>query len=126
MKIAIATDDRKTIARRTGRAAEFALITIENGKLISMDFVKNTHTHHDHDEHQGQGHGHHHEHVNGQGQHHGEGHSHKEIVDALKGVDLFLATHLGPHFKVEIEEAGIPYEMVKTDLIEDLLKPYLN
>jgi predicted Fe-Mo cluster-binding NifX family protein len=120
MKIAIATEDREHIARRTGRAAEFALFQIEDGKLIDIDYVKNTHSHLDHHNDDHHEHDHH-----GQGHHHEHNHSHKEIIDSLKGVDLFLATHLGPHFKVEIEEAGIPYEIVKGDLIEDLLKPYL-
>ena len=53
---------------------------------------------------------------------HEHGHSHKEIVDQMKGVDLFLVTHLGKHFKVEVAAAGIPFLIVKDTLIADIIK----
>jgi predicted Fe-Mo cluster-binding NifX family protein len=45
MKIAIPTNDRKTIAAHTGKCREFAFFEIENGKLISEKFEENLHTH---------------------------------------------------------------------------------
>lgn len=115
MKIAIATDDRLHITKRTGRAAEFAIYEIENGKIIQAEYLENNHTHHDHHEEE------HHTHGS-----HEHGHSHTEIVDQMKGVDMFLVNHLGPHFKVEVEKAGIPYKIIKGDLIEDILKEYFS
>ena len=114
MKIAIATDDRIHIAKRTGRAAEFALYEIENGEIIRTDYLKNDHSHHEH-------HHHHDEHES-----HEHGHSHTEIVSQMKGVDVFLVNHLGPHFKVEVEKAGIPYKMVKGESIAEILKEYIG
>jgi predicted Fe-Mo cluster-binding NifX family protein len=108
MKLALATEDREHIARRTGRAAEFAIYHIVDGKLIHVEYLKNDHNRQESHEHN-----------------HEQAHSHANVVAAFKGVDLFLVTHLGPHFKAEIEAAKIPYEIVRENLIEDLLRPYL-
>jgi len=52
MKIAIATNDRETIARRTGRAREFAFIEIDdNGNIVNVYYEENQHKHDDEDEH---------------------------------------------------------------------------
>jgi predicted Fe-Mo cluster-binding NifX family protein len=108
MKLALATEDREHIARRTGRAAEFAIYHIEDGKVKHVEYLKNDHNHQESHEHN-----------------HEQEHSHANVVAAFKGVDMFLVTHLGPHFKAEIAAAGIPYEIVRENLIEDLLRPYL-
>lgn len=108
MKLALATEDREHIARRTGRATEFAIYHIEDGKVIDVEFLKNEHNYQESHE-----------------PSHEQTHSHANVVAAFKGVDLFLVTHLGPHFKAEIEAAKIPYEIVRENLIEDLLRPYL-
>lgn len=108
MKLALATEDREHIARHTGRAAEFAIYHIEKGIVIDVVFLKNEYNNQESHEHS-----------------HEQIHSHANVVAAFKGVDLFLVTHLGPHFKAEIEAAKIPYEIVRENLIEDLLRPYL-
>ena len=47
MNIAIPTNDRKSIAKRTGKASEIAFYTINNGTIISVTYTKNTHSHDD-------------------------------------------------------------------------------
>ena len=108
MKIAIPTDNRKTLAERTGRAKEFAVYEIENGEIVSVNFAKNTHEHHDHDE----------------GQNHD--HSHAEIVDALEGVDILLVSIIGKHMKADLESAGINYQRISKTNIDDILSEYLD
>lgn len=121
MKIAIATDDRINIAKHTGRAVEFAIFELENGKLINTEYLKNDHIHHnDHGNHQ-----HSHNHNCENHNHQGLSNPHANIVRMMKGVDLFLVTHLGPHFRVEVEAAGIEYKSVKFNSIDDLLKEYM-
>ncbi len=68
MIIAVPTNDRKTIAKRTGRSAEFAFFTVENGKVTDVRFEKNAHEHHDHDDYEPN-----HRKVQGYGQGHGTG-----------------------------------------------------
>ena len=46
MKIAIPTNDRKTIAAHTGKCKEFAFFEIVDGKLVSENFEENLHSHH--------------------------------------------------------------------------------
>jgi predicted Fe-Mo cluster-binding NifX family protein len=127
MIIAIATNDRKTIAKRTGRATEFAFYHINNGEIQSIDYQKNTHEHHDHDRNEGHhrkgqgshghGHGHHHDHGN---------HTHDEVVNQLKEVDIFLVRAVGKHMKRDLENGNIPYQLVKEENITEIISNYLQ
>ncbi len=114
MKIALATNNRTTIAERTGRAAEFAFYTIKNGEVGSVEYQKNTHTHHEHGDH---GHGHNHDHAN---------HSHKEIVDQLNGVDVFFVRAIGKSMRKSLTEGNIKYQLVKIDTISEIISDYLK
>ncbi len=133
MKIAIATNDRKTIAKRTGRAAEFAIYTIENGTIKSIDYQKNTHTHHDdHDRSEGnhrQGHGggngHGHQYNHNHDHEHGE-HNHDEIINQLKEIDMFLVRAVGKYMKKDLVRGNIPYQLVKKENIDEILDDYIN
>jgi len=142
MKIAIPTNDRKTIAKRTGRAAEFAIYNIEKGEILSIDYQKNTHTHHDdHDRSEGnhrQGHGggnghgrHHHEHGehhHGHDDHnheHGE-HTHDEIITQLKGIDVLFVRAIGKYMKKDLQNGNIAYQLVKDDDITEIISKYLK
>jgi predicted Fe-Mo cluster-binding NifX family protein len=126
MIIAIATNDRVTIAKRTGRAAEFAFFTIESEEIINTEYQKNTHEHHDHDRSEGnhrQGHGHGH----GHGHHHDEDeHTHDEVVEQLKHVDIFLVRAVGKNMKRDLENGGIPYKLVKGEIITEIISNYLQ
>ncbi len=134
MKIAIATNDRKTIAKRTGRAKEFAFYSIEEGKIVGITYKKNTHEHHDHDRREGnhrqgngsgRGLGHGKGHGNGQGHHHHDTHSHDEVVQQLKGVSVFLVRAVGKHMKRDLEQGNINYILVKGEDINHIIADYL-
>ena len=103
MKIAIATNDRITIAQRTGRANEFAFYTIKNGKIDSVLYQKNNHTHHDYGD-----------------------HSHKEIVSQLKGVDIFLVRAIGKNMRRDLKKENINYQLVKIDAISEIISNLLK
>lgn len=115
MKFALATNDRKVLAKRTGRAKEFAIYEIVDSKVIDVVYKTNTHTH-DHDHDQGHGHGH----------GHGEHHSHKEIIDLLKDIDLLVVFAIGKNFKKDIEDAQINYKKTRLENIEDIIQEYKN
>jgi|LGVF01.2.fsa_nt_gb predicted Fe-Mo cluster-binding NifX family protein len=108
MKIVIATNNRTTIAKRTGRAAEFAFYTIENGEMKLVVYQKNKHTHHVH------------------GSHEHEAHSHKEIVTQLQDVDIFLVRAIGKSMRQSLKEGNIPYQLVKIDAISEIISEYLK
>ena len=120
MKIAIATNDRKTIAKRTGRAKEFAIYTIENAEVQSIDYQKNTHTHHDHDKNKGN-----HRQGHGSGDGHGE-HNHNEIITQLKGIDMFLVKAVGKYMKKNLIAGAIPFQIVKKEEIKEIIASYLE
>ncbi len=125
MIIAIATNDRKTIAKRTGRAAEFAFFHITGKEITGVTYEKNRHEHHDHDRREGNhrlgGHG------KGNGLHHQyPEHSHDEVVEQLKNVDVFLVRAVGKHMKSDLERGNIPYQLVKGENLSDIVREYLE
>ncbi len=155
MKIAIATNDRKTIAKRTGRAKEFAIFNIDpNGNIKEVVFVENEHKHHDEHDHEhepnhrkvtgyGKGHGtglgsghrkggrhHHHEiHLHeAEHHHHDHGvHHHNEIIDQLKGIDMLLVRAVGKYLRQDLIDGNIPFKTVtKEDDLEKIIKNYLE
>jgi len=117
MKIAIPTNDRISIAKRTGRAEEFAIYIIEKGEIVALDYQKNTHSHddgtseHHHDAH------HSHE--------HGE-HNHDELLEIFKHIDVLLVRAIGKHMRTTLKKGNINYQLVKIDTISDLIENYLN
>ncbi len=119
MKIAFATDDRKTVAERTGRAKEFAVYETEGSEIVNIEFLENTHKHH-HDEHKHGMHG------DGYNRHHGNGHSHKEIVDMIRDVDFLFVKRVGKHMKEDLENAGINYVKTGKNEISEILKEFLK
>jgi predicted Fe-Mo cluster-binding NifX family protein len=103
MKVAFATDDRKTISDHTGRAKEFVVYELSAFEIISTTYHVNEHTHHDH-----------------------SGHSHKAIVDKIKDVDYLYVKHLGKHFKQDLDEAGIQYEFTEDSDIRSFLNDFFE
>jgi len=148
MKIAIGTNDRKTIAKRTGRAKEFAIFEVtENGQIEKVQFVENQHKHHDdHEEHEpnhrkadsygkglgkgrgrGKG-GHRHEHHDHNHEHNHEhgAHHHNEIIDQLKDVDILLVRAVGKYLRQDLINGKIPFKTVtKEDDLEKIIENYL-
>jgi len=103
MKIAIPTNDRKTLAERSGRASEFAIIEINSEGIQSINFIENQHekTHHN-------------------GEHnHDERHGHEDLVALLSGINIIIGRKFGPHFSRDFHNAGIKMKLTKTEIIED-------
>jgi predicted Fe-Mo cluster-binding NifX family protein len=129
MIIAIATNDRETIAKRTGRAEEFAFFTIEDDKIIQTVYQKNTHEHHDHERNEG----HHRQgqerHGYGHGYGHGhnhDNHTHDEVVKQLKEVTIFLVRAVGKNMKRDLDKGNIPYKLVKGEKLSEIISNYLK
>ena len=121
MKIALPTDDRKTLAKRTGRAVEFVIYTLEENSVKSKDYVKNTHSHHDHEHGHGHGKGHgHHDHKKGEGHH-----NHDEIKTILNDVDVLIVGRVGKFMKKALEDFGIDYQLTKQTEIDAALEEFL-
>lgn len=109
MKIAIPTNDKETLAARSGRAQWFLIFDIEDKKIVNTTEESNNHEHHAH----GEEHSHNH------------GHSHADMIEQLKDCDLVITKKVGPHFGAELKIANIEVKICQEDKIEDVLKPYL-
>lgn len=109
MTIAIPTNDKKTLAKRTGQAQIFAYFQVENGKVINAFFKDNP-----------QKHEHHH---HGKEEHH---HSHPEILKILEGVDLVLVKNIGKYMKADFVQNGINYLKIAESDLESAVKEYLK
>ncbi|MDD4050490.1 MAG: NifB/NifX family molybdenum-iron cluster-binding protein [candidate division Zixibacteria bacterium] len=91
MKIAIASDDGKTIASHFGRCRGFVVCTIEDGSITGRDFRPNSSTHH-------------------MGLHHGEDHavhSHGPIIAALTDCTAVITHGMGRRALDDLTRAGI-------------------
>ncbi len=117
MKVAFATNDRKTIASQTGRANEFAIYELSDNNIIRVEYFENQHEHEHH---------HNHEHEHQHDHHHEQGHSHKEITEKLSGVDYLYAKHVGTHFKSDLQNAGIEFLITKEDEIMNVINSILK
>lgn len=129
MKIAFPTNDRKTIAKRTGRCKEFVIYDLEDSKIVDISYHENTHD--DHDHHHGRGHGHRHDdHGHGHGHHDhkkGEGeHSHEEMGVLLKNVDVLVVGRVGKFMKKALEGFGIRHQLTKKIEIQEVVNEFLE
>ncbi len=123
MKLSFPTNDRKTIAKRTGRCEEFAVYEIENEKIINIDYIKNTHEHHDHDHEHRNGDGHGNGHKKGEGE---RQHSHSDIMELLKGVDVLLVGRVGKYMKSDLQTSGLKHQLTKKIDIDEAIDEYLE
>ena len=114
MKIAIPTNDRITIAKRTGKATEIAFYVIDNGAIKSVTYTKNTHSHDDHGRND----------VN-YNLDEREELNYDKLLDILIDVDLLLVKAVGKYMKKTLQKANINYQLVSTDAISEILKDYL-
>ena len=112
MKVSFPTDDRKTIAKRTGRCKEFVIYNLSDSKVLDVSYIKNTHTHHDHE---------HHDHKKGEGNH-----NHDEIAELLKNVDVLVVGRVGKFMKKTLESFNIKYQLTKKIEIQEVVDEFLE
>ena len=109
MKIAVASDDGKTLSMHFGRAKGFVIAEIENNEIKSINFVPNSDPCHEH------GNCEHH------GEHHSRGSKHQRILQILEGVDVVISGGMGAHIYEELKAAGKQvYVTDRTDVMESI------
>jgi predicted Fe-Mo cluster-binding NifX family protein len=101
MKIAIVTDDGRTVSKHFGRAKEFLVVTIDNGIVIERKLrEKLHHEHFSHEEHD------HHEH-GAQGSS-GAGHQkHVSMVEAISDCEVLIGGGMGRGAYLSLEQLNI-------------------
>jgi len=104
MKVAIPSDNRETITKRTGQSKGFMVYEVSNGKIIHSEYRENTMNEHDEE----------------------AEHSHSQIIELLKDVDILLVAAIGKYMKRDVENSPLKYQLVKeeklTQIIDNLLK----
>jgi len=103
IKIGVPTNDRQLLAERSGRAKEFAVVEIENEKIINISYRENQHEH-NHDHSQGE-----------------QAHGHQDIVDALHDCVAVVGRKFGPHFAGDFHKAGMKLILSKKENIEEAI-----
>jgi predicted Fe-Mo cluster-binding NifX family protein len=106
-KICIPTNDRETIAQRTGRTKEFVCYEVEDGKIVKKYFIENPHHEHDHDDGE-------------EGEHH-----HNEIIEILDGVDVFVVKAVGKFLRQDLIDAKVNFVRTNKEKLDDIIKEYL-
>ena len=115
MKIAVVTDDGKTISQHFGRALQYSVYTLEKGKVINKelrdklghkDFAKEEEgrQHHGHGDSRGRGYG-----------THSKG-KHRRMFTTIEDCDVLLARGMGRGAYLGLEEFGI--KPILTDIAE--------
>jgi len=141
VKIAIPTDDGKTVASHFGSAGYFMIVELQDGKEIARRLSENLHArghghhgyhghhsyhgyyehHEEHENHVGYGHGWHHgNHGFGEGHHHG----HEDVFASTGEIQAVIAVRIGPHMFEDLKERGIEIYLVRpgTDIDEAISK----
>ena len=105
MKIVLAVDeDKKTIVKRTGQSAYFAIY--DDDKFVEV--VPNKHHdggHHSHRENE--------EHDHSEMAHDEHTNSHKKDVEALKDCDIILVQAVGENMKEALESIGLKVKKIR-------------
>lgn len=108
MKIAIPSNDEKTIFPRTGRARGYMVYHIEN-KNVKRKYYRALPVHLRHRDDEDEDHE----------------HSHKELVEFLKDCDIVLVKGIGKFLKQDFAYAGLNYKLVKEEKLNDIVQSFL-
>ncbi len=122
MKIAVVTDDGKTIAQHFGRASKYAVVELTDKEILSRE-LRDKPGHHSF-QHEGE---HHHEHGaegRGAGAHAEDKHS--QMVAVISDCEALLARGMGRGVFLSMENAGIRPLTVDFSEIDEALKALMD
>ena len=107
MKIAVVTDDGKTICDHFGRARLFAVCSVENGEIVSRD-LRDKAGHHQfvHESHSGDSE-HHEDHSQGHGMGAGAAARHTVMLSAITDCEVLITRGMGRGAYLALKEADI-------------------
>lgn len=117
MKVAVASNDGRTISAHFGRSRGFVIFEVNDGEVRQAGYLENTFT--------GHALGHHHEHAHHSGggyhQHH---HSHRGILEALQDVDVVISHGMGWRIYEDLKSAGKQVFVTEETDVEKAVKMY--
>ncbi len=114
MKIAIPSNDGKTVSKHFGRSEGFIIVEIEDNKIINKAYKKNDFTGHAQGlshEHTAHGHGH---------------HSHEGIFKALGDCSVVIAGGMGQKLYKDFQEKKVMTYLTNESDIDSVLEQFIN
>ena len=128
MKIAIITEDGKTISQHFGRAPYYLVVTIENGKIAGSELREKI----GHTQFAGQGEGHMHQHGRGSSHEDGNGFGaqahdrHMQMAEAIDDCEVLLCRGMGRGAYQSLQEAGIKPFVTEVISIDEAVTRYIQ
>jgi len=120
MKIAVVTDDEKTISAHFGRAQYYLVFTVEDGKVIGQETrPKANHSHFADDHHLS-------EHGDSHGMDPQSQHRHGAMMDAIPDCQILLARGMGQGAHVSLKSRGIQPVLTDIQNIQEAVDAYLK
>jgi predicted Fe-Mo cluster-binding NifX family protein len=136
MKIAVVTDDGKTISAHFGRARHYLVVTVDEGKISGretrdkaghQDFVQGAPEEGGHEDQHSHEHHHEHHHEHGEGHGHGAGarERHARMFAAITDCSVVLARGMGAGAYEGLQDAGIRPIVTTARMIDEALHAYI-
>jgi len=120
MKIAIVTDDGKTVSKHFGRAKNFLVVTIDDGIVIDRSMREKLH--HEHFAHEGHDH-----HEHGAEGASGEGHQkHVSMVEAISDCEVLISGGMGRGAYLSLEQLKIRPIITDLDDINQVITQFIG
>lgn len=114
-KIAIATNDQKTVTGHVGRCRSFEVVNIAGGKVIGRETRENIFTNHymahEHQHHHGHGEGH---------------HSHQGLINGLRDCKYLISSGGGWRVVEDLKQNNIETLFTDVKFIDEAVEIFIN
>lgn len=120
MKIAVVTDDEKTISAHFGRAQYYVVFTVKDGQVTGQE----TRPKLNHNQFSGE-HGHHGEHGESHGMDRQSQHRHARMMDAISDCQVLMARGMGQGAHYSLSSRGIKPVLTDIQDIHEAIEAYL-
>lgn len=125
MRIAVASDDGKTISRHFGRASYYLVFTVEVGEIINKELRdKASHQQFAHERHGHDPDDHRHEHNHGFGTHADQ--KHTQMIEPIRDCDAVLVRGMGRGAYLAVQEANIRPIVTEIEDAEEAVQAYID
>lgn len=126
IKIAVVTEDKRTICPHFGRAPYYLVYSVEGENILEMEIRPKAGHHTFAGREQGEEHHHHGTH---HGDHHGGAHpdhKHSRMVEAIRDCQVLLVGGMGEGARLAMEAAGIKACSAQIEDAEEAVRAYIG
>ncbi|MBT7144548.1 MAG: iron-molybdenum cofactor biosynthesis protein [Bacteroidetes bacterium] len=109
MKIAVPSNDQKSVNQHFGRSKGFLIITVQESEITDIEYRENTFTGHATNNHN-----------------HSPNHSHSGIMNALSDCTVIIAGGMGQRLYEEFQSTGKEVFVTKHKVASQAIAAYIN